>query len=251
VEYTYEFEVKTSGIITAEPRNGTTITIPFKVFPPDLEITATTSDTKKLEVKSISLNAITGKGEVVVAALGEKSGLTVTIRAANPKDKENTPIIRTQQINLGYEHITITPVFDMEAGAFSRYDANTNTLYLGDGEQTLFHLKVFEENAELEDLQVFWQSVNTATADNKEVKNGGYINLAKENGTSDSGEPLWRIGHNLDHISAVPFYLISKDLFYNVYAEKTIWSSTTVTENNVAYSAPLKQGILEWYIDVH
>jgi hypothetical protein len=55
VEYTYEFELKTSGILTAEPRNGTTLTIPFKVFPTDLEITALVSDAKKLEVKSISL----------------------------------------------------------------------------------------------------------------------------------------------------------------------------------------------------
>jgi hypothetical protein len=157
----------------------------------------------------------------------------------------------------------------MEAGAFSRYDPATNTLYLGDGEQALFHLDIFEENAELENLQVFWQSVNGANVDNKETKDGGHISLAKESGTSDSGEPLWRLGHKLDHLSASPFFLISKDLFYSVYATKTTYktvqdppapgqlegsshieTTTTVTENTT-YSAAQGQGITEWWVDVH
>jgi hypothetical protein len=269
VEYTYEFELKTSGIITREPRAGNTITIPFRVFPTDLEITAQVSDPAKLEVKSVSLNTLTGEGNVEVTPLGEKNGLTVTISATNPQDRVNTPIIRTQYINLRYENLTITPVFDFEAGSFSYYDAGTNTLYLGDGEQSLFHLNILEENAELENLQVFWQSVNGSTVDNKEVKNGGHISLAKESGTSNSGEPLWRIGHNQDHLSASPFFLISKDLFYTVFAQKYTYTTvtdpptesnplggshvetaTSVTENTV-YSAAQSQGITRWWVDVH
>jgi hypothetical protein len=252
VEYTYEFTVKTSGILTAEPRSGNTIIIPFRVFPTDLEVTATVSDPQKMEVKSVSLNTVTGNGEVVVTPLGEKNGLFVTLQAVNPKDRVNTPIIRTQYINLRYQNLTITPVFDLEAGAFSRYDPGTNTLYLGDGEQALFHLNILEENAELEDLQVFWQSVNGANVDNKEVKNGGYITLSKETGTSDSGEQLWRVGHGQDHLSDKPFFLISKDLFYNVYATKTTYSNntTTVTENTT-YSAAQGQGITEWWVEIH
>jgi hypothetical protein len=158
----------------------------------------------------------------------------------------------------------------MEAGAFSRYDPAANTLYLGDGEQALFHLDILEENAELEDLQIFWQSVNGANVDNKETKDGGHISLSKENGTSDSGEPLWRIGHKLDHLSASPFFLISKDLFYSVYATKTTYKtvqdspptaenpdgishteSTTAVTENTTYSAAQGQGITEWWVDVH
>jgi hypothetical protein len=157
----------------------------------------------------------------------------------------------------------------MEAGAFSRYDPNTNTLYLGDGEQALFHLNILEENAELENLQVFWQSVNGANVDNREAKDGGYISLVKESGTSDSGEPLWRIGHTLDHLSVSPFFLISKDLFYTVFAQK--YTYTTVTDpptesnpfggshvetsssptENTFYSAAQGQGITGWWVDVH
>jgi hypothetical protein len=222
-----------------------------------------------MEVKSVSLNTVTGNGEVVITPLGEKNGLYVTLQAVNPKDRVNTPIIRTQYINLRYQNLTITPVFDLEAGAFSRYDSATNTLYLGDGEQALFHLNILEENAELEDLQVFWQSVNGANVDNKEVKNGGYIMLSKESGTSDSGEQLWRVGHGLDHLSASPFFLISKDLFYTVYATRSTYTTvqdpptkdnpnggshtettTTVTENTT-YSAAQGQGITEWWVDVH
>jgi hypothetical protein len=122
----------------------------------------------------------------------------------------------------------------------------------GDGEQALFHLDILEENAELENLQVFWQSVNGANVDNKETKDGGHISLAKESGTSDSGEQLWRIGHNRDHLSASPFYLISRDLFYKVYATRIVLGSntSTVTENTT-YSAAQRQGITEWWVDVH
>jgi hypothetical protein len=269
VEYTYEFELKTSGILTAEPRNGNTIAIPFRVFPTDLEVTAEVSDPQKMEVKSVSQNTVTGNGEVVITPLGEKNGLYVTLRATNPKDRVNTPIIRTQYINVRYQNLTITPVFDMEAGAFSRYDPGTNTLYLGDGEQALFHLNILEENAELENLQVFWQSVNGANVDNKEAKDGGHISLTKENGTSDSGEPLWRIGHTVDHLSTNPFFLISKDLFYTVFAKKYIYTTvtdpptesnpfggshvetTTSPTENTTYSAAQGQGITDWWVDVH
>ncbi|MDR2053097.1 MAG: hypothetical protein LBP80_06765 [Treponema sp.] len=182
VEYTYEFELKTSGIITREPGNGNTITIPFRVFPTDLEITAQVSDPAKLELKSVSLNTLTGEGTVVLTPLGEKKGLSVTLNATNPKDRVNTPIVRTQYIDLRYENLTITPVFDFEAGSFSYYDSRTNTLYLGDGEQSLFHLNILEENAELENLQVFWQSVNGSAADNKEVKNGGIFRWPRKAG---------------------------------------------------------------------
>jgi hypothetical protein len=111
--------------------------------------------------------------------------------------------------------------------------------------------------------------VNGSTVDNKEVKNGGHISLAKESGVSDSGEPLWRIGHNLDHLSTSPFYLISKDLFYTVFAQKYTYTTvadppteerpfggshvettTSVTENTT-YSAAQGQGITEWWVDVH
>jgi hypothetical protein len=269
VEYTYEFELKTSGVITKEPRAGNTITIPFRVFPADLEITAQVSDPGKLEVKSVSQNTLTGEGTVELTPLGEKNGLAVTISATNPQDGINTPIIRTQYVNLRYENLTITPVFDFEAGSFSYYDAGTNTLYLGDGEQSLFHLDILEENAELENLQVFWQSVNGSAADNKEAKNGGHISLAGESGTSNSGEPLWRIGHNLDHVSPNLFYLISRDLFYTVFSKKYTYTTvidppteenptggshvtttTSVTEDT-AYSAAQGQGITGWWVDVH
>jgi hypothetical protein len=269
VEYTYEFELKTSGVITREPRAGNTITIPFRVFPADLEITVQVSDPGKLEVKSVSLNTLTGEGKVELTPLGEKNGLTVTISATNPQDRINTPIMRTQHINLRYENLTITPVFDFEAGAFSYYDSRTNTLYLGDGEQSLFHLDILEENAELENLQVFWQSVNGSTVDNKEVKNGGHISLAKESGTSNSGEPLWRIGHNLDHLSTSPFFLISKDLYYKVQSKKYSYITvqdpptednpfggsheetiTTINENST-YETSQGQGITGWWVDVH
>jgi hypothetical protein len=269
VEYTYEFELKTSGILTAEPRAGNTVTIPFRIFPGDLEITAGVSDPGKIEVKSVSVNTATGEGAVELTPLGEKNGLAVTISAVNPRDRINTPIMRTQYVNLRYEDLTITPVFDFEAGSFSYYDPASNTLYLGDGEQSLFHLDILEENAELENLEVFWQSMDGAAADNSEVRDGGHISLTKENNKSDSGEQLWRIGHVFDHLSGSLFYLISRELYYTVLAKShyyyTIrdpptednpsWSSheevSTVITEDAVYEASEGQGITGWWVNVH
>jgi hypothetical protein len=129
---------------------------------------------------------------------------------------------------------------------------------LGDGEQSLFHLNILEENAELENLQVFWQSVNGSTVDNKEAKNGGHISLSKESGNSDTGEPLWRVGHNKDHLSETIFYLISKDLYYAAYGRKYTYPSSSSSRNpsisdfeNTTYSAARGQGITGWWVDVH
>jgi hypothetical protein len=260
VEYTYEFDLLTSGIIAAEPRSGNVMVIPFRVYPADLEVTATVSDPRMLEVKSVSQNTVSGTGEAIITPLGERNGLYVTLRATNPQDPVNTPLIRVQYINLYYQNLTILPVFDMDAGAFSRYDPGSNTLYLGDGEQALFHLDILEENAELTDLQVLWQSVNGASEDNKATGNGGHITLARESGASDSGAPLWRISHKQDHLSDTPFYLITKEPFYTVksimatyrdYGSTMAEDATYLIEDDAVYSSAQGQGITEWWVEVH
>jgi hypothetical protein len=75
VEYTYEFELKTTGVITKEPMAGSTVTIPFRVFPTDIEITAQVSDPGKLEVKSVSLNTLTEEGNVGLGPWGKRTAL--------------------------------------------------------------------------------------------------------------------------------------------------------------------------------
>jgi hypothetical protein len=56
-------------------------------------------------------------------------------------------------------------------------------------------------------------------------------------------------------VSPDVFYLISKDLFYDVFAQKYTYNNkneaaTTPTENTT-YEAAKNQGITRWWVDVH
>jgi hypothetical protein len=225
VEYNYQFDLKTSGYITREPRPGTVIQIPFTVYPKDMVVTGASSDESKMIIKSITQNTITGEGMVEITPLGEKNNLYVRLQAKNPQDTVNPPIERTQYVNLRYETLTITPVFDYAAGSFTEY--KNGILYLGDGEEKLFHFDVSQPNAQIDNLQVEW--INGGTADTKTTSSGGYISVSKEGINGNTGKQMWRVKHNRDHKNEITnppqYYLVSKAMKYRV--SKTSYSVTS------------------------
>jgi hypothetical protein len=270
VEYNYQFDLKTSGYITREPLPGTVIQIPFTVHPKDMAVTAFSSDESKMIIKSISQNAVTGEGMVEVTPLGEKNNLYVRLQAKNPQDMVNPPIERTQYINLRYETLAITPVFDYVAGSFTEY--KNGVLYLGDGEEKLFHFDVSQPNAQVDSLQVEW--INGNNEDTKST--GGFISLSKEGVNGDTGKQMWRVKHNKDHIDpdTSRYYLISKAMKFRVsktsysvqeksgsYTIISPWNGDKITNTYTYYvqnqpqttpqvvlDTEASQGVSEWYL---
>jgi hypothetical protein len=206
VEYNYQFDLKTSGFITREPRPGTVIQIPFTVYPKDMVVTAASSDESKLIINSISQNSLSGEGVVEVTPLGEKNNLFVTLRAQNPQDAVNPPLVRTQYFNFRYDNLTITPVFDYAAGSFTEY--KNNILYLGDGEDKLFHLDISEANAQVDNIEIEW--INGNSPDSRTTASGGKITLAKEQINGSTGKQMWRLKHGEDYkTTELNYYLVT------------------------------------------
>lgn len=244
VEYNYQFDLKTSGYITREPRPGVVIQIPFTVYPYDMVVTARSSDESKMFIKSISQNTMTGEGMVEITPLGESSNLSVQLQAKNLKDTVNPPLERIQYVNLRYENLTITPVFDYAAGSFTEY--RDGILYLGDGEAELFHLDISEPNAQLNNISVEW--INGGYPDSRTTDEGGYITLSREHINADTGKQMYRIQHTVDHKPASnDYYLVSKALKYRVRKTSYVFLGDTTTTAQTIDTETTK-GVKEWYL---
>jgi hypothetical protein len=241
VEYNYQFDLKTSGYITREPGPGTVIQIPFTVYPADMEVTGISSDESKMIIKSISRNSITGEGMVEITPLGEKNNLYVQLQAKNPQDTVNQPIVRTQYINLRYENISVTPVFDYMAGSFTEY--RNGILYLGDGEEKLFHFEISEPNAQVDNLQVTW--INGTGQDTRTTNAGGFITLAKENIDANTGKQMWRIKHGEDHTQD-GWWMITRDMKYKTWTETSSNTPNPVISDVRYFTADPNTGIKKW-----
>lgn len=221
VEYTYEVSVDPS-VISQEPTHD--ITIGFSVFPTDLNVTVTVSDETKLSIASVSHDKATGEGQVVLTPLGEARNLTFTLTATNPNDLVNTPIVRTKTIHLYYNDYHITPVFDYQSGSFSRYEGGK--LYLGDGEDNIFHLTIEEDLADISDITVTYQPGAGSSAHYK-TGDDGYIVFEEDNESND-GVRRWRIKHNHDVTDEdTTWYMLEKNLQFEIqeveyYTDKVV-----------------------------
>lgn len=233
-EYNYELEFDgESGILMMHPDDTGILTtrnsphnlaeIPFHVYPKSgMELEVSSSD-PAIEITSYSYNSETGKGVIYVKALTEETGAYITLTATNPDDMTNTPVSRRKYINSKYDTYTINPVFNFEAGSFSRYEPNENngacgTLYLGDGESYSFYLDVAEPNAKLSDVKVMFAGGNTCDTqisaesylsndyDANETLPHIYFNGSNQGNvlvpetTDENGVKHYRIGHNYDYV---------------------------------------------------
>lgn len=228
-EYVYELEFDNKGVSRTMPKNGEVLALPFNVYPKSLEIKAS-SDCDYLEVSSYSIDEQTGKGVVYVKPLTEGLNGKIRLTATNPKDLVNTPIETYAYVNSYYDELHINPVFDFASGSFSNYNAASQTLELGDGEDVTFYLAVQEENAKISNITVTYVNSGSDSCDSRvkgrgeETKEGsshiffsGSDNDGKtfspETTTSD-GLPVYRIGHDWDYVDNDAYY-VSKHFEYN------------------------------------
>lgn len=228
-EYVYELEFDNKGVSRTMPRNGEVLALPFHVYPKSLEIKAV-SDCDYLEVSSYSIDEQTGKGVVYVKPLTEGLNGKIRLTATNLKDLVNTPIETYAYVNSYYDELHIDPVFDFASGSFSNFNAATQTLELGDGEDVAFYLTVQEENAKISNITVTYANSGSDSCDSRvrgkgeESKEGSshiFFSGSDNDGNTFSPEtttsdrlPVYRIGHDWDYVDNDAYY-VSKHFEYN------------------------------------
>lgn len=220
VEYNYDVNFDTS-VVSCEPTKD--ITVPFDVFPFDLEVEVKIKpDNANLVVKEIQHDKATGKGNIILTPLGEQKDIRVQFSATNPNDKVNTPIIREKTVHLYYNDYTITPRFHYRSGSFSRYDETNNMLYLGDGEEYVFYLDIAEELADIENLKVSYAPATSNADKNYQLAanvSGGLIVFEEDDKGEEDGERRWRIKHTNDVVQK-EFWLLNKELQFKYTKEE-------------------------------
>jgi hypothetical protein len=223
VEYTYELFLDGPAAVNAEPR-GQVIKVPFEVYPRSVTVEAFSANTDKLEIRSVSHNKTTGKGEIEVVPLGEGYNVMLTVKASNPDDLPRGVVTRTKYFNLYYEEVTFSLDMNYQAGAFTRFnpgEGEHGRLYLGDGETRTFSVRLLEENAEIDNLAVSW------------IPSGGSRHVtALTSLTRDPvGSPdIWRISHGEDAVQK--FYTVAWHLFMTTYGNLVTYNSAGETSYN-------------------
>jgi hypothetical protein len=196
-EYTYDLTIDAPLQIKLQP-DEKTYRLPFTVYPRSMTMEAFSSNTGKLQIRSISLDARTGKGYVEVAPMGEQLNLTVTVKASNPRDPVDGVRTKEQLFHVYYDDVEFDFEFDYRAGAFSYFnpdEGSNGTLHLGDGETMTFRVKTPQKNLDVSNLQVTFSSPlsgSTPHARLQQGNNGGYIRLFKDPPGNDS---YWSLQH--------------------------------------------------------
>jgi hypothetical protein len=200
----YQFSLDKSAIV-AEPRYDATVpdkfVIPYRVNPANADITV------KLTNDALATYIIDKENKkIILTPRGEGTG-SVLVTAKNPY---NGYVFGTQTcaLNLNYKSLTLIPSVISKQGKFSRFDASTKTMILGDGEDVSFKLAVAEANASYVISNVSF------------VKSSGNEPVTLTKPLSD----MWNIAHGNDLKEYV--YKKTHDMYYEVNgARKNIsWS---------------------------
>jgi hypothetical protein len=208
VEHTYSFSFTNSTYRSTHRPNQGPFTYTFKVFPPDLKVAASSSRPDALSVPPYAaVDPLTGIGSLTCTPIGEAANVVVSFTGSLPNTTAPIPAASGERVaDVVYDEYTITPVFDLNAGSFSRY--TNGVLYLGDGEEMAFSLSVAEPYAVLKDVKVEWVTPSGASLNvRNDADAGGLISVSKE------ASNRFRVKHAKDYTSG-DYFLITKDMSY-------------------------------------
>ena len=152
-----------------------------------------------------------GTGIVTVVPTGEGRE-TINLIATNPTTKKQLPI-RTVNLDFKYDQITVVPSVISKDGSFSRYDANSGILIIGDGESLNLGFGVQEKGVDIEDIKVEIQSQD----------NSRLVSVLPTSNTSQNGQlsVLYTLKHSKDtkdyNYRIIEGYRPVRDIYSEVY----------------------------------
>ena len=149
-----------------------TFTISYQINPPDASVSFDAGGT---ECKLATLNAVNnGDGTGTITVKPKKEGKdTINVVAKN-----GNTVFGEFTLDMNFEYDHLTPIIDLREcdGKFSRYDAYSGILYIGDGEKCKMSVNVANEGVEWE-LEDFKIVPLGSTATNKSSIDPNYSNV--------------------------------------------------------------------------
>ena len=161
--------------------------IKFTCNPKDSDITVDETTVADIIVEN------NGDGTGIIRVAPKKEGKdTITITATNPTTKEQYTS-KNIALDFKYDQITIIPSIISQDGSFSRYDANSGMLIIGDGESLNLGFGIEEKGVEYSIT-----NVSIMPTDNSRL-----ITISQnDSGTSQNGQlsSLYSVTHTQDTI---------------------------------------------------
>ena len=181
--------------------------IKFTCNPKDSDITVDETDLADIIVEN------NGDGTGIIRVTPQKEGKeTVTITATNPTTKEQYDS-KNISLDFKYDQITVIPSVISKDGSFSRYDANSGILIIGDGESLNLGFGVQEKGVDIEDIKVEIQSQD----------NSRLVSVLPTSNTSQNGQlsVLYTLKHSKDtkdyNYRIIEGYRPVRDIYSEVY----------------------------------
>lgn len=236
-KYTKRFNAKDvmeaksiASVLNVEPRNGTTITIPYTVSPSAMNIEPILTDenggaTDALELLSLDMPDAEGNGVLRIRPKKTAMGLRATIKATDPKNPNQPAKEARLIINSYYDDPGLSIVIGESSGRFSK--VTSSEMILGDGEDVLFRFNA-KDNVDMKTLKPTYTPTGVTNAHNTPTGNSGYIKLEATgkssldigvDHTGSDGTVWYRIGHTYDYIANNVYWL--QDAANTVYTTDT------------------------------
>jgi hypothetical protein len=266
VEYNYSLFFTNAPYRASHRPDEGAFTYTFKVFPKNLRVETASSNPAVLSVPpTATVDPLTGIGSVTCTPLGEAANVSVSFTGYLPDSVDPIPVVSGERIaDVMYDAYQFTPIFELQSGAYSRYE--NNRVALGDGEEIVFYLDVAESLASPRDVWIEWippdgnppedaraaPGGNKAGAGQMPASSGdGYIALSQD------ANGRFRIKHNADRTDSGNYFLITGDLIYDITIEKITYTynhsnssttplSTVTTTEAYTLNAKNKEGISKW-----
>ena len=199
--------------------------IKFTVNPTDCQIEV--DDDCKVADITVENNG-DGTGIVTVVPTGEGRE-TINLIATNPTTKKQLPI-RTVNLDFKYDQITVVPSVISKDGSFSRYDANSGILIIGDGETLNLGFGVEEKGVDYSITNVSIMPTDssrliTVAQNGNSSQNGQLSSLYSVKHTQDTKDYQYRIVTGY-----VPQYYTGEYSFAESSLQNGVWQDASLSK---------------------
>ncbi len=178
VAWDYEFSVAGSTAFTCTPDE--TKTFEYSVSPADSVVSVESVDAIENGGSAFSYEVVSsgdGKGKIVIHPASEtKSAVGIEFIARNPNKSYETVGTRNVKAQFAYNSVTVDISQSSSNGKYSRFDRQSNTLFLGDGESSNIAISIAEEksNATIQSITAYGDNIPSISIVSSAGKSGVY-----------------------------------------------------------------------------